>query len=116
MRRPQAVNDLLGELRQLHSSPTVVTSTQSDVPSIAVLPFTNMSADPEQEYFCDGLAEELIDALACLEGLRVVARTSAFQFKGQSPDLREVGDKLNVKTVFFHGHSDSVSDPSPGNT
>ena len=56
--------------------------------------------DPEQEYFCDGLAEELIDALARLDGLRVVARTSAFQFRGQSPDLREVGDKLNVTTVL----------------
>ena len=59
-----------------------------------------MSADPEQEYFCDGLAEELIDALAQLEGLRVVARTSAFRFRGDAPDLREVGKKLNVKTVL----------------
>ena len=81
--RFQSVTDLLGELRKLQSStntPTVVTPTQPDVPSIAVLPFVNMSADPEQEYFCDGLAEELIDALARLEGLRVVARTSAFAF------------------------------------
>ena len=98
--RYQSATDLLGDLRKLQSSPTVVTPMQPDVPSIAVLPFTNMSADPEQEYFCDGLAEELIDALTRLEGLRVVARTSAFQFKGQSPDLREVGDKLNVKTVL----------------
>ena len=77
-----------------------MTAAATSVPSIAVLPFTNMSADPEQEYFCDGLAEELIDALARLEGLRVVARTSAFQFKGQAHDLRRVGEQLNVKTVL----------------
>ena len=59
-----------------------------------------MSADPDQEYFCEGMAEELIDALAKLDGLRVVARTSSFQFKGQSPDLRDVGHKLNVRTVL----------------
>ena len=59
-----------------------------------------MSADPEQEYFCEGLAEELIDALARLEGLRVAARTSAFQFGGKGHDLGEIGKKLNVKTVL----------------
>ena len=59
-----------------------------------------MSADPEQEYFCEGIAEELIDALARLEGLRVVARTSAFQFRGQGHDLRQIGEKLKVKTVL----------------
>ena len=78
----------------------VATSTEPDIPSIAVLPFLNMSADPDQEYFCDGLSEELIDALARLEGLRVVARTSAFQFRGKGHDLREVGQKLKVKTVL----------------
>ena len=71
-----------------------------EVPSIAVLPFANMSADPEQEYFCEGLAEELIDALAQLDGLRVVARTSAFQFTGKGHDLRAVGEKLSVTTVL----------------
>ena len=59
--RYQSVTDLLGELRKLQSSPTVVTPVQPDVPSIAVLPFRNMSADPEQEYFCEGLAEELLN-------------------------------------------------------
>lgn len=66
---------------------------------IAVLPFANMSADPENEYFSDGLAEELINALTQVEGLRVVARTSSFQFKGQAVDVREVGKRLNVTTV-----------------
>ena len=59
-----------------------------------------MSADPEQEYFCDGLAEELIDALARLDGLRVVARTSAFQFKGQSIDVAQIGQQLRVRFVL----------------
>ena len=97
--RYQAVTDLLTELRRATARSTEAPS-QPDIPSIAVLPFANMSADPEQEYFCDGLAEELIDALAQLEGLRVVARTSAIQFKGKAPDLREVGEKLKVKTVL----------------
>jgi TolB-like protein/serine/threonine protein kinase/Tfp pilus assembly protein PilF len=68
--------------------------------SIAVLPFVNMSADPEQEYFCDGIAEELINALAQLEDLRVIARTSAFSFKGKSIDIREIGRKLDVETIL----------------
>jgi serine/threonine-protein kinase len=74
-------------------------STQT-TPSIAVLPFTNLSADREQEYFCDGIAEEIINALTHVEGLRVVARTSAFAFKGKSEDLRLIGEKLNVSTVL----------------
>jgi serine/threonine-protein kinase len=68
--------------------------------SIAVLPFQNMSADPENEYFSDGLTEELINALTRIEGLRVVARTSVFQFKGQSGDIRRIGSELNVRTVL----------------
>ena len=98
--RYQSVTDLLGELRKLQSSPTEVALTPSEMPSIAVLPFRNMSADPEQDYFCEGLAEELIDALARLDGLRVVARTSAFQFSGKGYDLREVGEQLRVGTVL----------------
>ena len=70
------------------------------MPSIAVLPFTNMSADKENEYFCDGMTEELIDALAKIEGLKVVARTSAFQFKEAAHDIREVGRQLGVRNVL----------------
>ena len=70
------------------------------MPSIAVLPFANMSADPEQDYFCEGMAEEIINALTKLEGLKVASRTSAFQFKGQSQDIRRIGEVLNVKTVL----------------
>ena len=71
-----------------------------DRPSIAVLPFADMSADKDQEYFCDGMAEEIINALSQLGTVRVVARTSAFSFKGQDADLREVGHKLGVRAVL----------------
>jgi serine/threonine protein kinase/tetratricopeptide (TPR) repeat protein len=69
-------------------------------PSIAVLPFVNMSADTENEYFCDGLAEDLINALTKVENLYVVARTSAFSFKGKEMDVREIGGRLNVANVL----------------
>jgi TolB-like protein/Tfp pilus assembly protein PilF len=69
-------------------------------PSIAVLPFANMSADPEQEYFCDGMAEEIINALTRLEDLRVIARTSAFAFRGKQADVREIGRQLGVGTLL----------------
>lgn len=68
--------------------------------SVAVLPFTNMSADPENEFFADGITEEIINALAQIEDLHVAARTSAFSFKGKHVDLRIVGERLNVKTVL----------------
>jgi serine/threonine protein kinase/lipopolysaccharide biosynthesis regulator YciM len=69
-------------------------------PSIAVLPFADMSPQKDQEYFCDGIAEELINALSHIKDLRVVARTSAFAFKGEKTDIREIGDKLDVDTVL----------------
>jgi TolB-like protein len=75
-------------------------SSQEVIPSIAVLPFVNMSADPEQEYFCDGLAEELINSLTKIKDLKVVARTSAFAFKGKTIDVRDMGKMLNVEKVL----------------
>jgi TolB-like protein/DNA-binding SARP family transcriptional activator len=72
----------------------------ADGVSIAVLSFANLSDDPSNQYFCDGLAEELINALAKLEQVRVVARTSAFSFKGKEKDVREIGRKLKVSTVL----------------
>jgi adenylate cyclase len=69
-------------------------------PSIAVLPFANMSADPDNEYFCDGLAEELLNALAKIGSLRVAARTSAFSFKDKDATVGEVGRILNVNTIL----------------
>ena len=71
----------------------------SDAPSVAVLPFVNMSPDPDQEYFADGMAEELINALAQVPGLRVIARTSAFSFKGRHADVGEIGRRLDVATL-----------------
>ncbi len=68
-------------------------------PSVAVLPFANLSTDPEQEFFCDGMAEEIINALAQVQGLRVVARTSAFAFKGKQQDVREIGGRLDVGAI-----------------
>ncbi len=68
--------------------------------SIAVLPFVNMSADPDNEYFTDGIAEEIINALTKIGALRVAARTSAFAFKGRNLDIRRVGEQLSVGTVL----------------
>src|SRR5207245_8162863 len=72
----------------------------STAKSIAVLPFVNMSADPENEYFTDGIAEEIINALTKRQALRVAARTSAFAFKGRNLDIRKVGEQLSVGTVL----------------
>src|ERR1700735_3467358 len=81
-----------------------VTATLTSAPakhaSIVVLPFTNMSSDPENEFFADGITEEIINALAQIPDLRVVARTSAFSFKGKQIDLRTVGERLNVTTIL----------------
>ncbi|MEE9238152.1 MAG: adenylate/guanylate cyclase domain-containing protein, partial [Thermodesulfobacteriota bacterium] len=68
--------------------------------SIAVLPFVNMSSDPENEYFGDGLAEEIINALTKIQDLRVASRTSSFAFKERSDDIREMGEKLNVNKIL----------------
>ncbi len=65
-----------------------------------MLSFTDMSPAKDQEFFCDGIAEELINALTQIPGLRVAARTSAFQFKGKARDVRVIGDALNVATVL----------------
>jgi serine/threonine protein kinase/tetratricopeptide (TPR) repeat protein len=84
-----------GQPRPLTAIPTGTTHQ-----SIVVLPFTNMSSDPENEFFADGITDEIINALAQIEDLRVVARTSAFSFKGKHVDLRTVGGRLNVTTVL----------------
>jgi len=68
--------------------------------SIAVLPFVNMSSDPEQEYFSDGLSEEILNLLAKIRGLKVIGRTSSFAFKGKNEDLRDIGQALGVNTVL----------------
>ena len=72
----------------------------AELSSIAVLPFADLSPDKDQEYFCDGMTEEIIDALSKIGGIRVVARTSSFAFKGKQQDIREIGKKLNVAAVL----------------
>jgi TolB-like protein len=71
--------------------------------SIAVLPFANLSNEPENEYFSDGLAEEVRNQLGRVEGLRVAARSSSFAFKGRHEDVREIGRRLNVASVLEGG-------------
>src|SRR2546428_73166 len=81
-------------------APSVTAGFRAVPKSIAVLPFLNMSADPENEYFTDGIAEEIINALTKIQALRVASRTSAFAFKGKSEDISEIGRKLKVATVL----------------
>jgi serine/threonine protein kinase/Tfp pilus assembly protein PilF len=94
----EVVIDLRRLMRQRAEAP--VHASKERVASIAVLPFSDMSAAKDQDWFCDGIAEEILNALTPLKGLRVAARTSAFSFKGKSDDLRTVGEKLNVTTVL----------------
>jgi len=103
--RYQSARDMLADLRAV--SGVFDASTAVDIPisakpkpSIAVLPFVNMSGDPEDEYFSDGLAEDLINALSHIRDLRVVARTSAFSFKGKDVEISEIGRKLRVETLL----------------
>jgi eukaryotic-like serine/threonine-protein kinase len=77
-----------------------LTTTSPPEKSIAVLPFLDLSETKDQEYFCDGMSEEIIDALAKVEGLRVVARASSFSFKRKTTDVSEIGKKLNVEDVL----------------
>jgi len=74
--------------------------TKQPTNRLAVLPFINMSADPENEYFSDGITEELLNALTKVDGLQVTSRTSAFAFKGKDTDIREIGIQLNVDRIL----------------
>jgi len=84
------------------SSPTISTSMNTRAPSrsIAVLPFAHLSNDPDDEFFCDGLAEELLNALAKIDGLKVAARTSSFTFKGKNANVSDIGQALGVASVL----------------
>ena len=94
------LREALDRLRRELSSGAHTAASGGGSPSIAVLPFSNMSPDPENEFFADGITEEIINALTQIEDLRVAARTSAFSFKNKHLDLRIVGERLNVKTVL----------------
>ena len=90
-------NSLKGKTEEKKVAPIHASTPKK---SVAVLPFVNMSNDPEQEYFSDGIAEEILNSLSHLNDLKVAGRTSSFQFKGKNIDLREVGEKLGVHTVL----------------
>ena len=84
----------------LKGSPSDSGPARANAPSIAVLPFANLSADKDQEYFSDGLAEEIINLLAQVSGLKVIARTSAFAFRGKEQDIRQIAEALGVRTIL----------------
>ena len=90
----------LAEPRKQPSTTSSRTASDSSRASIAVLPFRNMSPDKENEYFTDGITEEIINALTKVEALRVASRTSAFAFKGRDEDIRKIGEQLGVRTVL----------------
>src|SRR5258707_8537091 len=88
------------DVKQALAEAALPVVTKEEAASIAVLPFVNLSADKENEYFSDGLAEEIINALTKVPELRVIARTSAFAFRGQEQDLRTIGQRLRVGTIL----------------
>jgi serine/threonine protein kinase/Tfp pilus assembly protein PilF len=104
--RCQTASDMRADLQRLKqaydlgrtAAPSVAEPVR--IPSLAVLPFANLSADKENEYFSDGLAEDIIDALTQVPGLRVMARTSAFAFRGKEQDVRKIGTELNVENIL----------------
>jgi TolB-like protein/Flp pilus assembly protein TadD len=97
--RYQTMSEIKAALEQVFGEKMSGSSAEPQ-PSIAVLPFVNMSGDKEQEYFSDGLAEEIINALTQIPGLLVIARTSAFAFKGKQEDITKIAEALRVKTIL----------------
>ena len=112
--RYQTIADVVSELKSLQRriefdselQQTIFRSAEAHTevvkssPSIAVLPFLNLSPDPDNDYFCEGIAEELLNALARIDDLKVAARTSAFLFKGKTANVSEIGERLGVNTVL----------------
>src|SRR4051795_11775586 len=93
-------NGVISEANTRVISPVDQEEKTASARSIAVLPFVNMSADAENEYFCDGLSEELLNALGKIENLKVAARTSAFSFKDTNANVSDIARALNVSTVL----------------
>ncbi|MBI4535389.1 MAG: tetratricopeptide repeat protein [Ignavibacteriae bacterium] len=100
VKRPVEIYALAGEGLTVPTPEQIKSRKPPAYRSVAVLPFVNMSTDPENEYFSDGISEELLNALSQVEGLRVTSRTSSFVFKGKNQDIREIGQKLNVSSVL----------------
>jgi serine/threonine protein kinase/Tfp pilus assembly protein PilF len=99
--RYQKTDEIIEAITEIKSKKIAeVKSTTIQKDSIAVLPFADMSPQKDQEYFCEGISEELINALTKVEGLLVASRTSAFQFKGKGYNVHEIGTELNVQTVL----------------
>lgn len=101
--RYQSMNDVIEDLKRTGTRTAGTISSETDFemdPSIAVLPFTNMSSDQENEYFSEGLCEEIINALTKIKDVKVAARTSSFSFKSKTADIREIGEKLNVENIL----------------
>jgi Kae1-associated kinase Bud32 len=96
--RLQSALDLRNELRALER--VAVSGDSNRGPSIAILPFADMSPNKDQDYFCEGIAEEIINAISRIRNLRVASRTSSFQFKNASLDCREIGDRLGVSNLL----------------
>jgi serine/threonine protein kinase/tetratricopeptide (TPR) repeat protein len=96
----QALATLLQERSSGSGDSTVVVAQHSGGKSIAVLPFVDMSPERDQEYFCDGIAEEITNALTKVHALRVASRSSAFAYKGKNQDIRTIGEQLGVSTVL----------------
>jgi serine/threonine protein kinase/tetratricopeptide (TPR) repeat protein len=99
--RPQQASDLIVVLESgTGNGPRVSQDSPRRDPSIAVLPFANLSGEPDSEYFSDGITDEIISALCSIPSLRVVARTSTFALKGRGLNVREIGEQLNVDSVL----------------
>jgi len=99
VKRPIEVHAISNEGLVIPTTAQIGIKAGSDK-SIAVLPFVNMSADPENEYFSDGISEEILNSLTRVEGIQVTARTSSFSFKGKNEDVREIGTKLGVSNIL----------------
>jgi TolB-like protein len=100
IRRYQSAEEMREDLGKIEQGTASVEVSPRPGKSIAVLPFNDLSPQHDQDYFCEGLAEELINALTQVKDLRVAARTSSFSFKGKEIDIREIGKKLNVGTIM----------------
>jgi serine/threonine protein kinase/tetratricopeptide (TPR) repeat protein len=102
--RCQSAREVIETLQEIQregqSSSSAKVRAGRKIPSIAVLPFANLSTDPDNQYFSDGLSEDLISALARLQGLLVASRGSSFRFRGDSADIREIGRQLNVQAIL----------------
>lgn len=98
--RPASASDVVAALEGSVATPTFVAKTPPPAATIAVLPFTNMSGDPDNEYFSDGITDDIISALTPVKGLRVAARASAFSYKGKNENLATIGRTLGVTAVL----------------